>query len=135
MQSTNKFDCNQKEIFVGDKVIKWWGFVHWQNKQRNIYRWHTIEFHEEKIENGVKQMFLLNNLYNNWDGPEVQKLTDEDLQYLTIQENTSFFYDDDNNVIRYTDQHLMGLSDQDWKKYCDQQAEQELKRWYPEKTK
>lgn len=58
----------------------------------------------EMHDDGGGIIFCMGTSYNFWEGKSVQKLTDEEVKKI------------ENKAIVFTDQHLMGLSDEDWKK-------------------
>lgn len=121
IESTGKFDCNNKELFVGDKILHAWGWFNWKGKMRTQLRVHTIvKKPAHKMNNGEMHddsngfIYCMGNSYNFWKGKEVQKISKKDTKSLKVKEDESFFFDDENNPIIVTDQHFLGLSDEDW---------------------
>jgi len=123
MRTTGKFDSKEQEIFEGDKVIHAWGWFNWKGKMRTQYRIHTITVRDahlmangEMHDDGDGKIFCLGKAYNFWEGKTVQKLTTEEVDKIGMADDVQFFFDDEEKAIRVTDQHFMGLSDEDWEK-------------------
>lgn len=100
MESTKKNDIDGKEIFVGDKVIKWWGSMISKGKSTDNYEIHTITVkpahlmaNGEMHDDGNGEIFCLGNSYNFWQGKEVQKLSPEQVNSIGVPEDTRFFFD------------------------------------------
>jgi hypothetical protein len=132
MRTTGKFDCKEQEIFEGDKVIHAWGWFNWNGKMRTRYQIHTITVRDAHLMNngemhddGGGKIFCLGKEYNFWKCKEVQKLTDEEVKEIGIDDDRDFFLDDENKAIKFTDQHFMGLSDEDWQKEIDRRNKAE----------
>lgn len=123
MNSTSKFDANNKEIFAGDKVIKGWGWIQWEGVTKSLYQIHTITIRDAHMmgngkmhDDGNGKIYCLGQSYNFWDGNMVKKITEDEAQKIGIQEDQLFFYNNEGVAIKCTDQHFMGLSDEDWQK-------------------
>lgn len=115
-ESTNKFDCNNQEIFVGDKIIKWWGAFYWNGKTRMMYRLHTIvKKPAHKMNSGTMHddgggfVYNMGNAYNIWEGHEVEKITIDKFKQLGMPEEIEFFFDDNDNPVIVTGKHLFGF--------------------------
>jgi hypothetical protein len=132
-RSTGKFDSTGKEVFEGDKILKWWGWFTWNGKQQQRYKIHTIVVREAHMmangqmhDDGGGIIFCMGRTYNFWDGNEVRILSEEDIAEIGIKEDVDFFFGEDGKGIRFTDQHFMGLSDEDWEKYLQKWREREF---------
>ena len=126
MRTTGKFDSKGEEIFEGDKVIHGWGVFRWGGEGKSYYQIHTITVRDahmmgngEMHDDGGGIIFCLGKSYNFWKGEEVQKLSEKDLAEINMPDDTYFFFDENKKAIRFTDQHFMGLSDEDWQKYLE----------------
>lgn len=129
--TTQKFDCNKQEIFEGDKVIHAWGWFKWEGELKTQYEIHTITVKDAHLmangqmhDDSNGKIFCLGKSYNFWEGKSVQKLTLEEVNKIGIAEDTRFFFNNENKAIKFTDQHLMGLSDEDWAKEIEKR-----KKW------
>ncbi len=131
-RTTGKFDRRGDEIFEGDKVIKSWGWFNWNNEMQTRFQIHTITVRDaHKMANGQMHddgggiIFCVGKAYNFWEGKEVLKLTEEDVSKIGIDDDVDFFLDENEKGIRFTDQHFMGLSDEEW----DKLKETRKKQW------
>jgi hypothetical protein len=131
MRTTGKFDSKGQEIFEGDKVIYAWGWFNWKGKLRTRYEIHTITVRKaplmangSKHDDGRGEIFCLGKAYNFWKGKEVQKVTKEFIKEIGMEEDSSFFFDDEDKAIKFTDQHFMGLSDEDWEKELEKREKE-----------
>ena len=107
MESTGKFDTNNQEIFVGDKVLKaWWHFEH-KGETKACFQIHTI-IKEKAYLMGDGNMrndkdgnvFRLGKCANTWKGKEVKKLTKEEIERIGIEEDVYFFFDEEKKATR-----------------------------------
>lgn len=131
MRTTGRFDVNKQEIFEGDKVLCAWGWFTWQGAQKTRYRIHTITVLPAHMMNngkmhddGAEIIFCLGTAYNFWKGKSVRKLSAEDIAKIGMREEVDFFYDDNGKAVKFTDQHFMGLSDEDWQKELEKRRKE-----------
>lgn len=122
MRTTGKFDSRGVEIFEWDKVVHAWGFFRWKGEVTSNYQIHTITVRDahlmangETHDDGGGIIFCLGRAYNFWKGEEVTKLSDEEVKEVGMPDDTMFFFVD-GKAVRFTDQHFMGLSDEEWEK-------------------
>lgn len=142
MRTTSKFDSDGQEIFEGDKVIRAWGCFYWEGKVRTKYQIHTITVRDAHLmsngkihDDGGGKIFCLGKSYNFWEGDTVQKLTAEEANKIGMVDDVHFFFDDEEKVIRVTDQHFMGLSDEDWEKEIERRYKIEYNFFFGEEGK
>jgi len=109
MKTTNKFDRDGNEIFVGDKVMKQWGWFKHNGDVKTHFQIHTIVEKDAHMmgngqmhDDGDGKIFCLGRTYNFWNGNEVKKLTDDEVAKIGMPDDTDFFFDDDNNATRYS---------------------------------
>lgn len=139
MRSTNKFDKKGQEIFEGDKVLMQWNWFNWKDKFRTGYQIHTITVrpahmmaNNEMHDDGGGIIFCLGQCYNFWEGKEVQKLTPEDIVRINQPEDSTFFFEDDGIAVKFTDQHLLQMFDEEWKIELERRRVSEFNNmWYP----
>ncbi len=132
MKTTGKFDCKGEEIFEGDKVIHAWGWFRWEGELKTTYRIHTITVKPAHMmangqmhDDGGGIIFNLGTAYNFWKGEEVSKITPEQAAEIGMKDDQEYFLDKDGKAVRCTDQHLMGLNDEDWQKELTKRREWE----------
>lgn len=137
MRSINKFDVKGQEIFEGDKVLKSWQWFTWKGKFRTGYQIHTITVrpahmmaNNEMHDDGGGVIFCLGIYYNFWDGVEVRKLTAEEVAEINQPDDCTFFFEDDGTTVRLTDQHLLQMSDEDWKIELYRRKTMDHNFWY-----
>ena len=136
-KSTKKFDKLGKEIFVGDKVIYPWGGFYWEGKLTTIYRFSTIIEKPAYMmadgnmrDDGDGIIFCLGNCSNSWNGISATVIKgEESLEELKEFEDKLFFYNNDGYPVRYTDQHLMQMSDEEWHKELERRNDNWKKIW------
>lgn len=108
MKTTGKFDCNGQEVFVGDKVMKSWGFGKQGETSHRKYKIHTIterpahmmgngEMHDD----GGGVIYCLGICSNFWKGKEVKKLSQEDIAELGMEDEIEFYFGEDAKVIKW----------------------------------
>ncbi len=122
-RSTKKIDSNGIEIFEGDKIIHAWG---WFRKNGNgevvwHYKVHTIVCDKARLmgdgtmhEDYDGLVFYMGNSRNIWAGNQVKVISNEEFNEIGLPEETSFFRDENGRVIKYTDQHFLGMNDEQW---------------------
>ena len=125
MRSTNRHDKKGQEVFVGDKVLFYWGWFPWKGQPKGRMRLHTITegkpfwsgdgtYHEH--EPGV--LFCMDACVNDWVG-KCLKVTDEYIQQYNIPEGVDFFEDGGVAVPITGDVNVYGLSDEEFEKWKD----------------
>lgn len=124
MKSTNKFDCNGKEVFVGDKILHAWAWFQWEGEMKTAFQIHTIKERKahmmangEMHDDGGGVIYCMGNCSNFWKGKDVEKITLKTKKRIGIEEDTMFFFNKDGNPVRYTDQHLLGMNDEEFEKH------------------
>lgn len=134
--TTGKFDCEGNEIFVGDKVIKAWGWFTHKGEILTYTQIHTITVRDahrmgngEMHDDGGGKIFCLGTAYNFWKGKEVKKLTENEVHAIGMPEDATFFWDGE-KYVRFTDQHLMQLSDEDWQKELEKRRKREYEIFF-----
>lgn len=130
MRTTGKFDQNGEEIFEGNKVMKWWGWFRSKGSTTNYYKLHIINIkpaymmaNGEMADDGGGIIFCLGSCFNSWEGKGVVKLTAAEVEEIGIPDDTAFFLNDEGKAVICTDQHFMGLSDEDWAKELERRMQ------------
>lgn len=118
--TTGKFDSSNIEIFVGDRVMKWWSGFRYQGKQYNGYQIHTINqkpahmmANGQMHDDGGGLIFCMGSSYNFWEGSEVTKVSEQDFNDTGIPEDTTFFFLDGKPTLM-TDKHWVDATDEEW---------------------
>ncbi|MBP7189640.1 MAG: hypothetical protein KA998_00120 [Rickettsiaceae bacterium] len=108
MESTGKFDINNQEIFVGDKVLKAWGFFEEKGKMKPYFKIHTIIKEQAylmgdgNMRNDIAgNIFILGKTYNTWKGKDVKKLTKEEMDIIGMEEEVRFFFNEEKKACRF----------------------------------
>ena len=87
--STGEFDKNNRELFVGDKVMKTWGSCFVNGEATLFARIHTIVPHYKE-----RGRFMLGEKTANlWEGKDVVYIADDDPLLQIIPEDTNFLFD------------------------------------------
>lgn len=139
MRTTGKFDSNGVEIFEGDKVVQAWGWFKWKGEMKTNFRVSTINVkpahrmnNGEMHDDGGGIIFNVGSAYNFWEGKSVTKLTPEQLErFKAIPEDELFFFDGETPVL-LTDQHFMGLNDEEWEIEKQRRRKELDKIFFPE---
>jgi hypothetical protein len=72
-ESTNKYDCNGREIFVGDLVVWGAGFRTGNLRDGWFHIFHIYRVHRDK-----DGRWILGYIYNRWEGPELTVIDEND---------------------------------------------------------
>ncbi len=132
-RTTGKFDAHGEEIFEGSKVLKCWGWFTFDGEMKNRYRMHTIVVRPahrmgdgQMHDDGGGIIFCMGNTVNFWQGKELNILSPELVEKTGFPEETDFFFDENDNPVRFTDQHFLGLEDKAWEKYLEERKQAEF---------
>ncbi|WP_298842099.1 hypothetical protein [uncultured Clostridium sp.] len=139
MRTSNKFDSENNEIFEGDKVIHSWGWFTWNGEHKIRYRIHTITVNDAYLmgdgqmhDDGGGIIFCLGKSYNFWEGKTVTKLTTEEVEKIGMKDDVDFFFDDNKIAVKFTDQHFMGISNEEWDLEMKRRNDFEYKMFFGE---
>lgn len=139
-RSTGKFDKKNQEIFEGDKVIHAWGWFNWKGETTTYYQIHVITVKPAHMmangkvhDDGGGVIFNLGNAYNFWSGKEVLKISEEDFKNYNFPTDKHFFFDK-GKITAFTDQHFLGLSDEEWEAEKEKRLQAERDYWFGNKN-
>jgi hypothetical protein len=125
-------DRKGQEVFVGDKVLFYWGWFPWKGTAKGRIRMHTITegkpfltgdgaWHEH--EPGV--YFCMDSCVNDWAG-KCMKVDEEYIAKYGIPEGIDFFEDEGVAIPITDDVNVYGLSDEEFKKWKEDLNRQQL---------
>ena len=132
MKSTNMKDKFDQEVFVGDKVLFYWGWFPYKGTVKARVRMHTITegkpfatldgaWHEH--EPGV--YFCMDACVNKWEGICI-KINEEYINKYNIPQEVDFF-EEEGVAVPITDEtNVYGLSDEEFKKWKQNLNRQQL---------
>lgn len=97
-KSTGKFDGHGEEIFVGDRVVRWWGMIPF-NGVTNIFRFHTIVEAPSWVggdgklnEDAPGIVFKAGKPFNSWTGKQVTKIVDNE-PFENLEDDIDYIWD------------------------------------------